>query len=245
MINKELENTAEKWQNKNRWIRMNKKNRIRLITVCMSGILLTGCANQYPNLSLNEADKKLVANYASSVLMSYNAGSNMRVLSGTEYEIAQAEETARLEKEERRRQLAEEHEQKNEVSSETNTEAENGSEGGNGGEVTAEIPSVPSIEDMGSFLSLADYSISYQYYEVLDSYTGSQESSAMAVDAGAGKKLLVAHFGVSNHSDQVNHLDILSQDIDFSLTAGSETIQAEFTLLLNDLSMYKGDQVGS
>lgn len=239
MIVKERENPAGGIKEKeNRGISMKNKNRIRLITICISGILLTGCANQYPNLSLTEADKKLVANYASGILMSYNAGSNMRVLSGIEYEIAQAEETARLEQEARRQQLAQQHEQEKTAAAEERTET---AAEGDGSGTQVEVPSVPAIEDMGSFLSLTDSSISYQYYEVLDSYVGTQEASAMAMDAGAGKKLLVAHFGVSNNSDQVSHLDILSQDIDFALTAGGERIQAEFTLLLNDLSMYKGD----
>ena len=220
---------------------MNKKNLRRVISICMFSFLLTGCAQQYPNLSLSEGDQKLVTNYAVGILMKYNAGSNMRVLSGAQLEIAQIEETARLEKEARRQQLADEYaagKKNDENASQDSTITTVGS----GGEVSeSSVAAVSTIGDLGSFLSMPDYSITYQYYEILDSYVSTEDHSAMALEAGDGKRLLIAHFAVTNNGAEAAHLDVLSQDIDFRLVTGTKEVPAEFTLLLNDLSMYKGD----
>lgn len=212
---------------------MKKKSLFSAALVCSLGLLLTGC-NQGQGLTLTEQDQQLVTEYAVSVLMKYNAGSNMRVLSGQELLQAETEEQARQDREARRQQLAEEYQ-----GSQQAEETVSGS--GTAAGSDSESETIANIEDLGSLMALDQITITYQNYEITDSYGEPDEEIMMAMDAAEGKSLLVAHFTVTNHSSETSHLDVLSQDGKFRLKADGKTLQAEYTLLLNDLSMYKGD----
>lgn len=213
---------------------MKKKNLLAAVFICSLSLMMAGCKEQEVALSLTEEEQQLVAGYAASVLMKYNAGSNMRVLSGAQLEQAQIEDQARKEKEARRQQLAEEYRN----SQQENPQIVGGSDTTGGQKGTVET--TPTIQDLGSFLALDNFTISYQNYEVTDSYGQPDQGLMMAMDATEGNKLLVAHFSVTNNSGEMQQLDVLSLGGKFRLKADGKTIQSQYTLLLNDLSMYKG-----
>ncbi|MBQ9991527.1 MAG: hypothetical protein IJP31_11420 [Lachnospiraceae bacterium] len=212
---------------------MKKKSLFAVMLACSLGLALTGCS-QSQELTLSEQDQQLVTEYAVNVLMKYNAGSNMRVLSGQELLQAEAEEQARLEREAKRQQLAADYQD-----SQQTQETVSGSSTSAGS--TSEAETIATIEDLGNFMALDQIAITYQNYEITDSYQEPDGMGMMAIDAGNGKSLLVAHFTVSNNSGETRHLDVLSQNGKFRLKADSKAVQSEYTLLLNDLSMYKGD----
>ena len=212
---------------------MKKKKLLVAAIICSFGLMMAGCGGQELTLSLTEEEQKLVSGYAASVLMKYNVGSNMRVLSGEELTQAEIAEQAQKEKETRRQQLAEEYRNAEQVSQTTNSMNTSGGQSGTGETIAA-------IEDLGNFMALEDFSITYQNYEVTDSYGQMDDGLMMAMDATAGNKLLVAHFSVTNNTGEVRELDILSMGGRFRLTVDGKTLQSQYTLLLNDLSMYKG-----
>ncbi|MCI6811335.1 MAG: DUF5067 domain-containing protein [Lachnospiraceae bacterium] len=212
---------------------MKKKKLLVAAIICSFGLTMAGCGGQELTLSLTEEEQKLVSGYAASVLMKYNVGSNMRVLSGEELTQAEIAEQAQKEKEARRQQLAEEYRNAEQVSQTTSSMNTSGSQSGTGETIAA-------IEDLGNFMALEDFSITYQNYEVTDSYGQMDDGLMMAMDATAGNKLLVAHFSVTNNTGEVRELDILSMGGRFRLTVDGKTLQSQYTLLLNDLSMYKG-----
>lgn len=214
---------------------MKKKSLFAVALVCALGLAVTGC-NQNQELTLSQQDQELVTEYATSVLMKYNAGSNMRVLSGKELLQAEAEDQAAKEREAKRQQLAEEYQQSQQAQGTATTVS-------SGGKTQTTVPeqSIAMVEDLGSFFAIDQMTITYQNYEVTDSYGQPDEEVMMAMDATAGNSLLVAHFSVTNNSSETVHLDILSKEGKFRLKAGDKTLQSQYTLLLNDLSMYKGD----
>ncbi|MGN0306584.1 MAG: hypothetical protein ACI4DN_00055 [Lachnospiraceae bacterium] len=214
---------------------MKRRNIFAAVCICSLGLALTGCGdlNVGQELTMTEEEQKLVTEYAANILMKYNAGSNMRVLSGRELLLAEAQEEAQKEQEEKRQQLAEEY-QNSQGTKNVTTVSGNSSLGSSEAEMTA-------IEDLGSFFAFDSLSIVYQDYEITDSYGQGDEEIMMAMDATAGKKLLVAHFAVTNNSSETVQLDVLSREGKFRLKADGTTLQSQYTLLLNDLSMYKGD----
>ncbi len=220
---------------------MKKRNYLIAALICSLSLSLAGCGSQ--ELNLTESEQKLITEYAASILMQYNAGSNMRILTGRELELAEAEEQVRLEQEARRQQAALEYQNAGGEAGTTTTTTVGGAEGMVTS--TAAGDNVAAISDLGNFFATeglsAGFSITYQNYEVTDSYSDPQEGDLMmAMDATPGKKLLVVHFSVTNNNGEAALLDVLSLGGKFRLKIDGETILSQYTLLLNDLSMYKG-----
>lgn len=218
---------------------MKKRNFILAVLMCFLGTSITGCSEQ-ELITLTEGEQQIVAEYAASVLMQYNAGSNMRVLTGKKLAQAEAKDQARKEQEARRQQAIMDYQSANGTKKMTTV--------GPDGAVTTTTPgenSVAVIEDLGSFFAVDGFSITYQNYEVVDTYADShEENMMMAMDATTGNKLLVVHFAVTNNNGEAALLDVLSLEGKFRLKADGETFQSQYTLLLSDLSMYKGEIAG-
>ena len=85
------------------------------------------------------------------------------------------------------------------------------------------------------------FSIVYDGYEITDSYPSSGDDILMAMDATSGKLLMVTKFNVTNISSQTEHLNMFSKQGKFKLSFNGQSYKSQYTLLLNDLSMYKGD----
>lgn len=181
-----------------------------------------------------EEQNKIIAEYAAGVLMKYNAGTNSRVLEGQKLLAEEAKEEVIRAKEERRKQLYEEYEGKEENQ---NTESgDNNSDKGNGGQQTSEP--VNYIGDMSTAVNFPSFSITYSGYEVVTSYGGNETFFTM--DAKEGKSLLVSKFLVTNIGGQAEELNILSKEMEFRLKLTDRTISAQRTMLLDDLTMYQG-----
>lgn len=69
-----------------------------------------------------------------------------------------------------------------------------------------------------------------------------EKSDSFAVDAEAGKQLLVLTVKLTNPTAQDLHIDILSMKPSFqAIVNGTESAMAQTTILPNDLSTYQGD----
>ena len=182
---------------------------------------------------LTESEQKMYAEYAAGTLMKYSAGSNMRILEGKALINQEAKEKAEKERMEKREQLAAEYEA-------GKTEEKNKEQGsGNGISTSSEGSEVSYIRDMSQATGTDAFSIVYDGYEITDSYPNSGDDLFVAMDATAGKLLMVTKYKVTNISGQTEKFNMFSKQGKFRLNLNGKRYKSQYTLLLNDLSMYK------
>lgn len=224
---------------------MKKSKIIFFLIICILVTVLTGCSKKEAEdivsveveeenmFGLTESEQMMYAEYAAGVLMKYNAGSNMRVLEGQKLINQEKKEQAAREQEERRQQLAAEYEANKKNNSNKN---ENSNSGGN-----SEGNSVAYVSDMSAVTGTDAFSIIYDGYEITDTYPNSGDDLFLAMDARDGKVFLVTKFAVTNISGQTENFNMFSKQGKFRLNVNGEYYKSQYTLLLDDLSMYKGD----
>lgn len=187
-------------------------------------LMLSGCGTAYPELTAEEEVK--VAEYAAKLLLKYDANNRSRLIVREEAEI-EVEEPEELPEE------PEDVVEEPEVSEPADTPV-------------IELEQEANTNMIGSpeeFYQLADgIVINYQGLEVCDSYPTEGADAYFALDAATGKHLIVMKFGIENHSQAEQHVDILAQDVILQITAnGSYTRNILTTMLTDDMSSYIGD----
>lgn len=229
---------------------MKKSNIVSFLIICIFSVMLVGCNKKEEMVTaqveteeknmfgLTESEQKMYAEYAAGVLMKYNAGSNMRVLEGQRLIQQEAKEQAAKEQAEKRAQLAAEYEA-NKNSDNHEDKNKGGSSSGNSN--TTQKTEVSYISDMSVATGTNAFSIHYDGYEIADSYPNSGEDVFFAMDATNGNLLMVTKYKVTNISGQTQDFDMFSQKAKFRLDLDGKKYKSQYTLLLNDLSMYKGN----
>ena len=227
---------------------MKKQWLIAVAAMSILAIGLVGCKKENAEVeteiqevedreAIEEAQNKIIAEYAADILMKYNSGSNYRVLDGQKLLVEEAKENAAKAQEEKRQQLLEEY-QKNEKEDEKQESVSTAvSPSSSASEGTESVPEIQYISDMAAAMSLPSFSIVYNGYEVADSYQ--EDLISFTVDAREGKVLLITKFTVTNTAAQEEELNVLALAPEFKLNIGNRNIKAQQTMLLNDLSMYK------
>lgn len=226
-----------------------KKNKLAsLLIISFASVMLIGCKKEEAVVEveveveteeenmfgLTEDEQKMYAEYAAGVLMKYNAGTNMRVLEGQTLRNQEAKEEAAREQAARREQLAAEYaSNKNDSSKKENQSSK--------GESSSASQGISYISDMSAATGNNAFTVTYAGYEVTDSYPNSGDDILMAIDAGQGKLLLVTKFLVTNVSGQTENFDMFSKQAKFKVNINGTGYKSQYTLLLDDLSMYKGD----
>ncbi|MBR5579144.1 MAG: hypothetical protein IKW28_09155 [Lachnospiraceae bacterium] len=227
---------------------MKKQWLIAVAAISILAIGLVGCKKENAGIetevqeaedreAIEEAQNKIIAEYAANVLMKYNSGSNHRVLDGQKLLVEEGKEDAAKAQEERRQQLQEEYQKNEKEEQKQETTSSVASDSTFASESMESAPEIQYISDMASVMSLPSFSIVYNGYEVADSYQ--EDLISFTVDAKAGKVLLITKFTVTNTSDQEEELNVLALAPEFKLSVGNRNIKAQQTMLLNDLSMYK------
>ena len=227
---------------------MKKNKLVSLLMISMSLAMLVGCNKEKEEVTaqivveeernmfgLTEGEQKMYAEYAAGVLMKYNAGSNMRVLEGQELVNQEAKEQAAREQAAKREQAAAEYAANAKKENDSKKEDQGSGNGSSKGE------SVNYISDMASATGNDPFSITYAGYEVTDSYPTSGEDVLLAIDAAPGKVFLVTKYSVTNNSSQTEELDMFSKQAKFKIKLNGTNYKSQYTLLLDDLSMYKGE----
>lgn len=222
---------------KKRWI-----TAAAVIGVCALG--LTGCnkegaeetaqVQQEDLAAIEEAQNKIIAEYAAGVLMKYNAGTNSRVLEGQKLLVEEKKEDAKKLQEEKRQQLFEEYEKEKTKSDEASSQEDSNSAVSGG-----EVSKVAYINDMAAAMENSSFSITYSGYEITNSYKEDDGIISFSVDAKEGKMLIVSKFLVTNTGAQEEELNLLAAAPEFKAKLSGKVVKAEQTMLLNDLSMYK------
>lgn len=209
------------------------KRRLCLIALAFSFACTAGCGNMAAEVS--EENQKLVAEYAAGLLLKYNAGGGSRILEGQKLAEEEAKEAAEAEREQKRLQAAADYEA-------SKGQPKESSSGGNGGNGTGTAAQESYLEDMAPLFGFDNFSVRYTDCEITDSYpSDNREDMFMAMDATPGKKLLVAKFAVTNEGSQAEDFDMFEKQGKFRLNTQEGSIGSQYTLLLDDLSVYKGE----
>ncbi len=189
--------------------------------LCAMAFAMTACGNEIPDLTEEESQR--VGEYAAVTLLKYDANNRSRLV---DPEIV----IARLEKDAAK-----------EAGRQENAQTEEQPAGSTTSEVqmpTAQEDITTSLED---FFGLATgVTLTYEDYQIADSYP--EDGSAddyFALDASAGKKLLVLRFALTNGSAQEENVDFLHTSSRYIITVnGSTRGDALMTMLPNDMSTY-------
>lgn len=228
---------------------MKKNKLVSFLLVGMCAMVLGGCNKEEAQnvieveteeeniFGLTESEQKICAEYAAGVLMKYNAGTDMRILEGQTLIDQEAKEQAAREQAARREQLAAEYE----ANKKNNSNKNNSSNSAGGSSASSEESSISYINDMSVATGTDAFSIVYDGYEITDSYPNSGDDILMAMDATSGKLLMVTKYKVTNISGQTENFDMFSKQGKFRLELNGKRYKSQYTLLLDDLSMYKGD----
>ena len=199
----------------------NKKGAVCGALLCAMALSMTACGNVIPDLTEEESQR--VGEYAAVTLLKYDANNRSRLVD-PEIVIAKLEKDAA--KEARRQENAQTEEQ---PAGSTASEIE---------APTAQEDITTSLED---FFGLAEgMTLTYRDYQIADSYPedGSTDDF-FALDASAGKKLLVLNFELTNGTDQEENIDFLSAASRYIITVNDSTRgNALTTMLPNDMSTY-------
>ena len=214
-----------------------KRTRLWICGMLIILACCVGCGTAEEGLS--EESQELVAEYAAGLLLKYNAGSSNRLLEGKALEQASAEEERIRQQEEQRLLAIEEYENRGREDEDSQEEASDSAGDGSG---SAEEPVVNVVENMAEVFAMNSFSILYSGYEVVSSYPGSDtEAMGMSIDAPAGKQLVVVRFAVTNVGAESATLDMLGSRGQFRLKLQGTAVDADYTLLLDDLSTYRGN----
>ncbi len=212
-----------------------KKYKYLLINIVVITGLLCGCGSDIPEMS--KTQEAIVTEYATNLLVKYSPLADRALLNTDQLEAGiekEAEEMERLMKTKELEKAYLDAAEKGETLVDESEQNENASS-----EAAAEV--VPQ-KTVSEFFAEDSISIDYVSYSLCDSYPeNSEEEFFMAMDATAGKQLCVITFAVKNLSGTEQTLNMLGKQGRFSLQIdGGDDIQAQSTLLMDDLSSYAG-----
>ena len=226
---------------------MKKNKLVSFLLVGMCAMMLGGCNKEEAQtvteveeegiFGFTESEQKVYAEYAAGVLMKYNTGTDMRVLEGRKLIDQEAKEQAAREQAARREQAAAEYE----ANKKNNSNKNNSSNSAEGASTSSKENGISYIKDMSVATGMDAFSIIYDGYEITDSYPNSGDDILMAMDAASGKLFMVTKYRVTNISGQTETFDMFSKQSKFKLELNGKKYKSQYTLLLDDLSMYKGE----
>lgn len=191
--------------------------------------LMTGCGDAQVNLTPEQETQ--VGEYAAMALLRHDANNRSRLVSLEEVEAREQELLEKEQQEQNQNQETEEHSE--------------------GMDPVTDIPTVEkgadneenAVGSMEEFFGLPEgVTIAYGGLEVCDSYPENGDNEYFTLDAAEGKRLLVLRFNLVNQSQSNQTIDILSQNALIKIIVnGSHTCFALTTMLMDDLSTYKGE----
>lgn len=193
---------------------MNRK--ISFLCLIISTVMmLSGCGQIIPDLTEEESDK--IALYAATVLMEHDTKHKKTLL--TEEEVAQEEEK---------------------MAERARNKAEREAREAQSKEGSVQEPT-PVYSDINEIILLDGIQISYDSYEVCESYPDQDsEELVFTLDAAEGQKLLVVKFCLTNQSDSVVEANVFDKNPTFSLVLnGGSKKKSLSNMLLDDFAFFK------
>jgi hypothetical protein len=186
--------------------------------------LMTGCGAM-PDLTQEETD--LISEYAVGVLLKYDANNSSRLVDTSAYD---EEPVAEEEPEEEIAEAAEEQQPETETETADTAEVVDVSED--------EASNTSTIED---YYGIQDITFQYSGYEVTDTYPSLEDEADafFAMEASAGRDLLVLKFTATNTGGSDVALNMLDRGARFRIAVNDESSRGVLTtMLLNDMQTY-------
>lgn len=212
--------------------RMKKYGYYLFYTMIIS-TMLCGCGSKLPELS--ETEEAVVTEYATNLLVKYSLLADRTLLNDAELETEIAKE-----EEERERFLKTKEMEKAYLKAMNSDKVTDNTVNTDNTEQN-ETVSVPQ-KTVSEFIAEDTISINYASYSLCDFYPdNSVEDFFLAMDATDGHQLCVVKFSVENMSASDQELNMLNKQGRYSLRIdGGKIVQAQSTLLMDDLSSYVG-----
>lgn len=217
-----------------------RKKAILVLMLCCS-LILGGCSSIVDFPELSEDKEELITEYAAGLLLKYDTKySAGNLLQDEELASEAAEEKSDREKERAYKKSAEEYLAKKEVAqADKNKQDQDSSTDDNSSGGAGAASSEQTIDNIAGFFGFDSFSVNYSGYEICSSYS---DSSAMEVDATAGKQLLVLKFDVMNQGSETANFDMFYKNPGFSVSIdGGSRIKSQGTLMMDDMSSYVGE----
>ncbi len=218
------------------WVLMMKKKFAILAGIMLSTSIICGCGSTVPDLT--EEETAMITEYATNLVVKHSEISNRQLLGAKELEIGILEEAADRERQIRQKEIEKAYLNSLEVDAkEREEESKSSKDNGEGNKDNA-----VSQKSMAEFFDENSFLIDYTSYSLCSSYPENEADNLfMAMDATAGKQLCVLHFQVKNQTEQSQELNMLNKKERFTLRLDDgQTISAQSTLLMDDLSSYVG-----
>jgi len=212
-----------------------KKHTCRILGIFFASLFLCGCNSDIPDLT--EEQSAMITEYATNLLVKHSELSDRSLLSETELALGEQEEAEAKVRKEKADEIAESYLNK-EVEMIDGAEEPSAVSKTDGMSEEVYAPS----QTVSEFFGESDFSIDYVDWNLCDSYPDEADDDFfMAMDATAGHQLCVVKFQVQNMTSMDQELDMLSKKGRFTLhMSDGEIIQAQSTMLLDDLSSYRG-----
>lgn len=211
-----------------------KKYKI-LGVLAISVVMLTGCIDSMPELSLEESE--MVSEYAAGLLLKYSPNYNYMLVSDDE--LADALNQKALE--EQLMTEAETTQQTEEAAAEEVKQEEAGQL-----EETSEEAPVQMLVDMGTDLAPElglgeNVLLRYQSFEICDSYP-QNASGFSGIDAKEGGKLLVMHFDLENDTEEAVNCQMFDYELQLRVTINDTVTRRaeEMPILPDDMMSFDG-----
>lgn len=202
-----------------------KKTWIKILTVGITGVFLTGCGSTIPEMT--EEQQELVVEYAAGEILKYDRN---HVASLVALEVDQEEES-------------EETDSSPAVGQDDPVSDDEEEKGGVTADEVTVIDQTEEIQpaSVDEFMKLDEVKISYTGYELAESYPEETADEAFFfMSATENHKLLVLKFQVENQSVAEKELDLAQSQIRYKIVVDGEQQNALTTMLLNDMEYYQG-----
>ena len=199
--------------------------RKHLCGICLAAALmmsLCGCGSQIPDMT--EEERAAISEYAVELLLKYDSNQGSRLV---DLELLEQYPEPTMKP----------------VPTEPPVQEQPGMD---------EVVDTPTIElggeatdsivggDIRTALGLAEtISFTYDTCQLVDSYTDAV-NEALVLEAAEGKKLLVCDFVLVNDGADKQSVDMLLDNIKYTFLIGEEAVNAQVTMLSNDLATYMG-----
>ncbi len=214
------------------------KKSISMLMAMALSVLLCGCNSEVPDLTPEQT--ALISEYATHLLVKHSELSDRNLLSESELEEGIVIEAQERERKLKADEIAQTYLNANAKTSDSATPDEEPE----GGEYQSQM--LPS-QTIAEFYGEDNFTIDYHSYELCESYPASgEEEFYMAMDATSGNQLCVVKFAVQNVTAQDCEFDMIGKKGNYVLQmADGKAIPAQATMLLDDMSSYRGVIAGN
>lgn len=213
------------------------KKSISVLMVVAMSILLCACNSNVPDLTPEQT--ALISEYATHLLVKHSELSERSLLDERELEEGMNEEAQERERQKKAEEIAQAYlNDEVEMIDGAVTEEQ---------EDTEHQSVMMPTQSIAEFFGKEDFAIEYDSYELCESYPAAGEGEVyMAMDATSGKQLCVVKFSVRNVTSEDREFDMLAKKSNYVLNMpDGQTISAQTTMLLDDISSYKGTITGN